>query len=203
MSDKKNQKTTTDKNAETLNYASLLPEKKRSKPERKAPFENISPPKGSVRERRRVGRGRATGVGKTSGKGQKGQKARAGYSHTPGFEGGQMPLHRRVPKRGFSNHTRITFQEVNLFRLEKAGVSGDVSPQVLFEKGLVRDPLARIKVLGTGEIKNSVKIQADAFSESARKKIEAAGGSCTVRDRKAERNAARKAKLEAAKAAKK
>ncbi|MCR9142359.1 MAG: 50S ribosomal protein L15 [bacterium] len=191
------------KNSESLNLASLQSEKKRSKDERKAPFAQISAPEGSTKERRRVGRGRSTGVGKTSGRGHKGQKARSGYSHTAGFEGGQMPLHRRVPKRGFSNHTRVTFQEVNLFRLEKAGVSGEATPAVLFEKGLIRDPMDRIKVLGTGEIKSKIQISADAFSASAKQKIEAAGGSCTVRDRKADKKAAqaaKKAKVEAGKA---
>ncbi len=187
------------KSSENLNLASLQSEKKRSKPERGAPFAQIAPPAGSTKERRRVGRGRSTGIGKTSGKGHKGQKARAGYSHTPGFEGGQMPLHRRVPKRGFTNYTRVTFQEVNLYRLEKAGVSGEATPAVLFEKGLIRDPMGRIKVLGTGEIKNKIQISADAFSASAKQKIEAAGGSCTVRDRKAEKKAAQAAKKEASK----
>jgi large subunit ribosomal protein L15 len=181
-----------EKKQETLNYASLSPAKRRVKLERKAPFEQIAPPEGSVRERRRVGRGRASGSGKTSGRGEKGQKARSGYSHTPGFEGGQMPLHRRVPKRGFRNYTSVDYQEVNLFRLERAGVSGDASPELLLARGLIRDPLGRIKVLGTGEITKAIQISADAFSESARRKIEAAGGTCTVRDRKAARQAARK-----------
>lgn len=184
-------------NKTNLNFSSLLPEKQRSKTEREAAFENITPPKGSTKERRRVGRGRATGVGKTSGKGQKGQKSRSGYSHTPGFEGGQMPLHRRVPKRGFNNYTRVSFQEVNLFRLEKAGVSGAVDAEVLFKNGLIRDPMDRIKVLGTGEVKGKIDIEADAFSAGAKQKIEAAGGSCKIRDRKA----ARKTEQEAKKAA--
>ena len=189
---------------ENLNLASILPAKKRSKSTRQAPFEQIAPPAGSVKKRHRVGRGHATGSGKTSGRGEKGQKARTGYSRRAGFEGGQIPLHRRVPKRGFTNHTRVTFQEVNLFRLQKAGVSGAATPEVLFQKGLIRDPLARIKVLGTGDIKNSIQISADAFSESAKQKIEAAGGTCTIRDRMADRKAAqvaRKAVLDARAAA--
>lgn len=181
-------------NKTNLNFSSLLPAKQRTKAEREAPFEQIASPKGSTKDRRRVGRGRATGVGKTSGKGQKGQKSRSGYSHTPGFEGGQMPLHRRVPKRGFSNYTRVTYQEVNLYRLDKAGVSGEVNAEVLFKNGLIRDQQARIKVLGTGEIKGKIDIEADAFSASAKQKIEAAGGSCKLRDRKAARQAEQAAK---------
>lgn len=191
-------------NKDNLNFSSLLPEKKRTKAERKSPFEQIVAPAGSTKERRRVGRGRSTGVGKTSGRGHKGQKARSGYSQRAGFEGGQMPLHRRLPKRGFSNYTRVAFQEVNLYRIEKAGVSGEATPEVLFKMGLIRDPMVRIKVLGTGEIKNKIQISADAFSASAKEKIEAAGGTCTIRDRMADKKAAQAAKkvvMEARKAA--
>ena len=187
---------------DNLKFASLQEPKQRAKGDRKRPATPIQPAEGSTKTRKRIGRGRATGVGKTSGKGQKGQKSRAGFSRTAGFEGGQMPLHRRLPKRGFRNIFSKEFQEINLFRLEKAGLSGDVTPALLAEKRLISDATKPVKVLGTGDIKSALKITADMFSETAKKKIEAAGGSCTERDLKAEIKASKKAAAEARTAAK-
>ncbi|MBX7056500.1 MAG: 50S ribosomal protein L15 [Leptospirales bacterium] len=177
---------------EILNYASLLPAKKKAKPARKSAASQVSLVPGSRKKKRRIGRGHSSGSGKTSGRGHKGQKARSGYSRKRGFEGGQMPIRMRLPKRGFRRPFVDIVQEVNLYRLEKSTVSGTVGPQELFAAGLIRDPLHRIKILGTGEIKKALKLTADAFSESARKKIEAAGGACTERELGAEQRAAKK-----------
>jgi large subunit ribosomal protein L15 len=135
----------------------------------------LSPAKGSKHSRKRVGRGPGSGLGKTSGRGEKGQKSRTGYSRRPGFEGGQMPLLRRVPKRGFTNIWKVEYTIVNLSQL--AELEGDVTPEVLVERGLVRAG-RKIKVLGDGEIGKPLRVVADKFSKSAREKIEAAGGRC-------------------------
>lgn len=135
----------------------------------------LSPAKGSKHSRKRVGRGPGSGLGKTSGRGEKGQKSRTGYSSRPGFEGGQMPLVRRVPKRGFTNIWKTEYSVVNLSQL--AELEGDVTPEVLRERGLVRSG-KKIKVLGDGEIGKPLRVVADKFSKSAREKIEAAGGRC-------------------------
>ncbi|HEX3128685.1 MAG TPA: 50S ribosomal protein L15 [Thermoanaerobaculia bacterium] len=135
----------------------------------------LSPAKGSKHARKRVGRGPGSGTGKTAGKGEKGQKSRSGYSHRDGFEGGQMPLVRRVPKRGFTNIFKTEYAVVNLAQL--ADFDGDVTPQTLAEHGLVRSGKP-VKVLGDGEIGKALKVTANKFSKSARAKIEAAGGSC-------------------------
>lgn len=135
----------------------------------------LSPAKGSKHARKRVGRGPGSGLGKTAGRGEKGQKSRTGYSSRPGFEGGQMPLIRRVPKRGFTNIWKTEYTVVNLSQL--AALEGDVTPEVLVERGLVRSG-RKIKVLGDGEIGKPLRVVADKFSKSAREKIEAAGGRC-------------------------
>jgi large subunit ribosomal protein L15 len=135
----------------------------------------LSPAKGSKHPRKRVGRGPGSGTGKTSGKGEKGQKSRSGYSHRDGFEGGQMPLVRRVPKRGFTNIFKTEYAVVNLDQL--ADFDGDVTPETLASRGLVRSGKP-VKVLGDGEIGKALKVTANKFSKSARAKIEAAGGSC-------------------------
>ena len=137
----------------------------------------LSPAKGSKRSRKRIGRGPGSGTGKTAGRGHKGQRSRAGYSQRLGFEGGQMPLIRRVPKRGFTNIFKTRYQVVNLSSLNE--LSGEVTPGVLVEKGMVR-PGHLVKVLGDGEISGALKVQAHKFSASARAKIEAAGGTCEV-----------------------
>ena len=136
---------------------------------------DLSPAPGSKKKRKRVGRGPGSGLGKTAGRGHKGQKSRSGYSARPGFEGGQMPLIRRVPKRGFKNPNRVEYAVVNISRL--AGIEeGEVSPDLLLELGLVKKGLP-IKVLGDGEIDRALKVSAHKFSESAKSKIEGAGGS--------------------------
>jgi large subunit ribosomal protein L15 len=133
----------------------------------------LSPAKGSKHASKRVGRGPGSGIGKTSGRGEKGQKSRAGYKSRPGFEGGQMPLVRRVPKRGFTNIWRTEYEVVNLAQL--ADLEGEVTPDVLAARGLVR-PGRKVKVLGDGEVGKALAVTADRFSKSAKAKIEAAGG---------------------------
>ena len=135
----------------------------------------LAPAKGSTQKRKRVGRGPGSGLGKTAGRGHKGQKSRSGYSGNLGFEGGQMPLIRRVPKRGFNNIFRTEYEVVNVAQL--ASLEGEVTPQVLAELGLVRKGKL-VKVLGDGEITRAIAVVAHKFSKSARTKIEAAGGSC-------------------------
>ena len=135
----------------------------------------LSPAKGSKHARKRVGRGPGSGLGKTAGRGEKGQKSRTGYSRRPGFDGGQMPLIRRVPKRGFTNIFKTEYAVVNVAQL--ADLDGDVTPEVLAERGLVRAG-RKVKVLGDGEIGKALRVVADKFSKSAREKIEAAGGRC-------------------------
>ena len=135
----------------------------------------LSPAKGSKHSRKRVGRGPGSGLGKTAGRGEKGQKSRTGYSSRPGFEGGQMPLVRRVPKRGFTNIWKTEYAVVNLSQL--AELEGDVTPESLKEQGLVRSGRP-VKVLGDGEIGKALRVTAHKFSKSARAKIEAAGGTC-------------------------
>jgi len=140
----------------------------------------LSPAKGSKHARKRLGRGPGSGTGKTAGRGEKGQKSRSGHTHRPGFEGGQMPLVRRVPKRGFTNIWRTEYTVVNLSQLEKldpATGSGEVTPDLLVARGLARRGRP-VKVLGVGEVGRAYKVKAHRFSKSARAKIEAAGGSC-------------------------
>jgi large subunit ribosomal protein L15 len=135
----------------------------------------LTPAKGSKHSRKRVGRGPGSGLGKTAGKGHKGQKSRSGYSRLAGFEGGQMPLVRRVPKRGFTNLFKTTYSVVNLHQL--GDFDGEVTPESLVARGIVRSG-ARVKVLGDGELTRPLTVVAHKFSRSARAKIEAAGGSC-------------------------
>lgn len=135
----------------------------------------LPPAAGSKHSRKRVGRGPGSGLGKTAGKGHKGGQSRSGYSLRPGFEGGQMPLIRRVPKRGFTNEFRVEYAVVNVGILATLGKA--VTPEILAERGLVH-PGKKIKVLGDGEIAAAVTVTAHKFSKSARTKIEAAGGRC-------------------------
>lgn len=139
----------------------------------------LQPAKGSRKAGRRVGRGPGSGRGKTSGRGHKGQLSNAGYSRKRGYEGGQMPLHRRIPKRGFTNVFRKEYSEVNLDRLDKID-KGEVGLQDLIEAGLVRKNSAGVKVLGRGALSSAKTITAHKFSESARKKIEEAGGKAVL-----------------------
>jgi large subunit ribosomal protein L15 len=143
-----------------------------------AELHDLSPGKGSHRDRKRVGRGEGSGLGKTAGRGQKGQKSRSGGSVPAGFEGGQMPLHRRIPKRGFRPRNRVEYQVVNLFQLQ--GLEGDITPETLAAAGLVSSTRRPVKVLGEGEVEAALNVTAHAFSASARSKIEAAGGTATI-----------------------
>ncbi|MDR1409682.1 MAG: 50S ribosomal protein L15 [Oscillospiraceae bacterium] len=141
----------------------------------------LSPAPGSTKERKRIGRGAGSGQGKTAGKGHKGQKARAGRGMRPGFEGGQMPLQRRVPKRGFNNIFRTEYAIVNLAALENVYENGVVvTTENLLAKRIVRKELGGVKVLGEGTITKKLTVQAKAFSASAKEKIEAAGGKAEV-----------------------
>jgi large subunit ribosomal protein L15 len=144
-------------------------------------LENLQPSEGAVKKPKRIGRGPGSGSGKTSGRGHKGQKSRSGFSRRQGFEGGQMPLQRRVPKRGFTNIFRKEFATLNvrdLARVFEAGVT--VGPEELQAKGLLRKNKAGIKILGEGELSHALTVRAHAFSASARAKIEQAGGQCEV-----------------------
>lgn len=137
----------------------------------------LSPAVGSTKERKRIGRGAGSGQGKTAGKGHKGQKARAGRGIRPGFEGGQMPLQRRLPKRGFNNIFRKEIAIVNVADIDAAFENGAVvTIEALIEKGLVKKELDGVKVLGHGEMSKSLTVQVNAYSASAKEKIEAAGG---------------------------
>ncbi len=135
---------------------------------------------GARHRRKRVGRGMASGLGKTSGKGHKGQMARKGNKRKLAFEGGQMPLIRRLPKRGFNNYTRKVFMPVNLADLDLFEDGSEVTCEMLRKAGLANGSFDGIKILGTGEINKKLTVKANAFSASAREKIEAAGGSCEV-----------------------
>lgn len=135
---------------------------------------------GARHRRKRLGRGRASGLGKTSGKGHKGQMARKGNKRKLGFEGGQMPLIRRLPKRGFNNFTRKVFMPVNLASLERFEDGTEVTPELLKQSGLANGQFDGIKILGKGDISKKLTVKANAFSGSAKAKIEAAGGVCEV-----------------------
>jgi len=143
---------------------------------------NLKAPEGATHKKKRVGRGPGSGLGKTSGRGNKGQKSRSGYSRKRGFEGGQMPLHRRLPKRGFTNIFKREWAEVNLARIQEVFEAGaNVTPEALVEKGLVRKSLKNsIAILGKGELTVALTVTAHRFSESAKKKIEASGGKAEV-----------------------
>ena len=142
---------------------------------------NLRPPKGAKHARKRVGRGPGSGHGKTASRGSKGAKSRSGFRFKRGFEGGQMPLHRRVPKRGFTNIFRVEYAVVNLDTLAEVFEAGSaVTPELLRERGLVRQARAPIKVLGRGEISKALTVRAHRFSGSAAEKIAAAGGSAEV-----------------------
>lgn len=141
---------------------------------------NLQPPKGSRKKKVRVGRGMGSKLGKTAGAGNKGQKSRRGYSRRRGFEGGQMPLHRRMPKRGFHNPFGVSYSVVNLEELNVFPAGETVTPDLLRAHGFIRRAKDRIKVLGDGELTTKLAIHAHAFSASAKEKIAAAGGSFEV-----------------------
>ncbi len=140
----------------------------------------LSPAIGSTKEAKRIGRGHGSGNGKTAGKGHKGQKARAGRGMRAGFEGGQMPLQRRVPKRGFNNIFATKFAIVNVSDLEVFEAGAVIDTNALQDKGLVKKAYDGVKVLGNGNLSKAVTVKASAFSESAKSKIEAAGGKAEV-----------------------
>jgi|SRR5690606_26145045 large subunit ribosomal protein L15 len=135
---------------------------------------------GARRERKRVGRGTASGHGKTSGRGQKGQKARSGGGVRPGFEGGQMPLFQRLPKRGFTNINRKEYAIVNLDKLNRFEDGTEVTPELLIETGVVRKEKAGIKILAKGTLEKKLTVKAHKFSSAAKEAIEAAGGKTEV-----------------------
>lgn len=142
---------------------------------------NITPTEGAFKERKRVGRGTGSGLGKTSGKGHKGQNARSGGGVRVGFEGGQLPLFRRLPKRGFSNAKfKIRYAVINLSDLERFAEGTEVTPTLLKEMGVVKNSLDGIKVLGNGKLTKKLNVKANKFSETAKKEIEALGGTIEV-----------------------
>ncbi len=141
---------------------------------------NLKPPKGAKHSKKRVGRGQGSGQGVQAGRGHKGAKSRSGFTHKRGFEGGQMPLHRRVPKRGFNNIFRVEYEVVNLDTLGERFEAGvDVTVELLRERGLVTRT-GRVKVLGRGEISKALTVHAHKFSGTAAEKIAAAGGKAEV-----------------------
>ena len=141
----------------------------------------LHPAEGSVKNRKRIGRGPGSGTGKTSGKGHKGQNARSGGGVRPGFEGGQIPLFRRLPKRGFSNHMfKTEYAVINLSDLNRFNDGDVVTPELLREMGIIKKQLSGIKVLGNGTLEKKVTVKAHKFSESAKTKIENSGGKVEV-----------------------
>jgi large subunit ribosomal protein L15 len=143
-------------------------------------LEDLKPAFGSKKEKKRVGRGPGSGHGKTSCKGHKGQKARSGGTKGPGFEGGQMPLQRRLPKRGFKNRFKREFAIINLKDLNRIEDVDVITPDILIDKGIIKDLKDGLKVLGEGELKRPITIKADAFSASALQKISSVGGKAEV-----------------------
>ena len=142
---------------------------------------NLHPAPGSTHKKKRLGRGPGSGLGKTSGKGHKGQKSRSGYSSRPGFEGGQMPLQRRLPKRGFTNIFKKQWIEISLAKIEENFNAGDdVNPQVLHERGLIKKAKHDLVILGNGDVTKKLNISAHRFTKAAKDKIEKAGGIATA-----------------------
>lgn len=145
---------------------------------------NLRPADGSTHKKKRVGRGPGSGLGKTAGRGHKGQKSRSGYSQKIGFEGGQMPLQRRLPKRGFTNIFKKKWLEVSLEKLEESFNAGDeITPEILHERGLIKKAKHDLVILGNGEISKALKISAHRFTKAAIEKIENAGGTVTAIDK--------------------
>jgi large subunit ribosomal protein L15 len=141
---------------------------------------SLQPAKGSTHRKMRVGRGRASGKGKTSGRGHKGAYARSGHKHKPLFEGGQMPMARRIPKRGFSNYTRKVLAPINVAALNAFEADTVITLELLRQVKLVNGQWDGVKVLGNGEISKKLSVKASAFSAAAKEKIEAAGGTCEI-----------------------
>jgi large subunit ribosomal protein L15 len=146
---------------------------------------NLRPAKGSTHKKKRVGRGPGSGLGKTAGRGHKGQKSRSGYSQKIGFEGGQMPLQRRLPKRGFTNIFKTKWIEISLAKLEESFNAGDeITPEVLHERALIKKAKHDLVILGSGEISKALNISAHRFTKSAKEKIEKAGGTAILIEKK-------------------
>jgi large subunit ribosomal protein L15 len=142
---------------------------------------DLKPPKGAKHAKKRVGRGEGSGTGVTAGRGHKGQKSRSGFQRKRGFEGGQMPLHRRVPKRGFFNPFRVEYAVVNLDTLcERFEAGTEVTPELLRERGVVRSNAKLVKILARGDIETTLTVKAHKFSQKAGEKIAAAGGQIEV-----------------------
>jgi large subunit ribosomal protein L15 len=141
----------------------------------------LKPAEGSSRERRRVGRGLGSGMGKTSTRGMKGQKSRSGGGVRPGFEGGQMPLYRRLPKRGFKNVLAKRYAEVNVSKLNVFDDGMTVAPENLIEAGILKNVLDGVRILGNGELTKKLTVVAQGFTKTAQEKIEAAGGKAEVK----------------------
>ncbi len=142
---------------------------------------NLKPATGSTHKKKRVGRGPGSGLGKTAGRGHKGQKSRSGYSSKIGFEGGQMPLQRRLPKRGFTNIFKKEWLEISLAKIEENFKAGDeVTPEILHERGLIKKAKHDVVILGNGEVSKGLNISAHRFTKTAKDKIEKAGGTATV-----------------------
>jgi large subunit ribosomal protein L15 len=139
---------------------------------------NLKPKKGARHAKKRIGRGPGSGHGKTAGRGEKGQKSRSGYSRMLGFEGGQMPLHRRLPKRGFTNIFKKEHAVVNLADLERFESGATIDEAALRKAGVIKGANDGVKVLGNGKLTKKLTVHATKFSASARKQIEAAGGTC-------------------------
>ena len=137
---------------------------------------NLSPAKGSNKKKKRIGRGPGSGLGKTAGKGHKGQKARKGGGVAPGFEGGQMPLYRRLPKRGFKNPFRKDYNPINLDSLNRFDAGSTVTPEVLDKAGLLKKPGNPVKLLGRGTLDKALTVSVQKFSASAKAAVEKAGG---------------------------
>ena len=135
---------------------------------------------GATKERKRIGRGYGAGTGKTAGKGHKGQKARAGHGQRPGFEGGQMPMQRRLPKRGFNNIFAKEIVSINVGSLNKFEDGASVDTAALVEAGIIKKTCDGVKILSNGELKKKLTVKANAFSQAAKEKIEAAGGKAEV-----------------------
>jgi large subunit ribosomal protein L15 len=143
-------------------------------------LDKLKPARGAVRNRKRVGRGPGSGLGKTSGRGEKGQKSRSGFAHKVGFEGGQMPLHRRVPKRGFKNLFRKEFCCVNLQRLEAFDPGTIVTPELLLKRGTIKNLRDGLKILGKGSLTKALTVRAHKFSARAQETIVGLGGKAEV-----------------------
>jgi large subunit ribosomal protein L15 len=157
-----------------------MADKAKKKEHNTVSLSTLGPAKGSRKKKVRVGRGIGSKLGKTSGSGNKGQKSRRGYSRRRGFEGGQMPLHRRIPKRGFHNPFTVEFSVINLEELNVFPAGETVTPELLRAHGFVRRATGPIKILGDGELKNKLTVHAHAFSASAKDKITKAGGAFEV-----------------------